>query len=125
MRRRGVTIFWVALAVLIVGGFGASLYMKTLPGKYDALAQCLTEKGAKFYGAFWCPHCQAQKDFFGNSAKLLPYVECSENDQRTQKQMCIDKQIAQYPTWEFADGSRMTGEQQPAVLAEKAGCPMP
>jgi len=22
-----------------------------------ALAECLTESGAKFYGAYWCPHC--------------------------------------------------------------------
>lgn len=125
MKGRGVMIFWVGLAVLIVGGFGASMYMKTLPGKYDGLAQCLTEKGAKFYGAFWCPHCQEQKRFFGNSAELLPYVECSEADQKTQTPICVEKKINQYPTWEFADGSRLTGEQQPADLAAKTGCEMP
>ena len=117
-------IFWIVLAVLIVGGFGASLYMKTLPGKYDALAQCLGEKGAKFYGAFWCPHCQEQKRLFGNSAKLLPYVECSESD-KSQNQLCNDLKIQQYPTWIFADESRLTGEQQPADLATKTGCAVP
>lgn len=125
MNKRGVMIFWIILGVLIVGGFGASAYMKTLPGKYDSLAQCLGEKGAKFYGAFWCPHCQAQKKMFGNSEKLLPYVECSLPDGKTQTQECIDKQVQQYPTWEFADGSRLTGEQQPAALAEKTGCALP
>ncbi len=125
MNKRGVTIFWIVLGILIVGGFGASMYMKTLPGKYDGLAQCLTEKGAKFYGAFWCPHCQAQKKMFGNSEKLLPYVECSLPDGKTQTQECIDAKSQQYPTWEFADGSRVTGEQQPQVLAEKTGCEMP
>jgi thiol-disulfide isomerase/thioredoxin len=125
MKGKGVTIFWIALVVLIVGGFGASMYMKTLPGKYDGLAQCLSEKGAVFYGAFWCPHCQEQKKIFGNSAELLPYVECSNPDGKTQTQVCIDKEIVQYPTWEFADGSRLTGEQQPAALAEKASCEMP
>lgn len=117
-----VTIFWVIIGILIVGGIGGSMYMKTLPGKYDVLAQCLTEKGAKFYGAFWCPHCNEQKKFFGNSEKLLPYVECSEADRRTQTPICIEKEIKQYPTWIFADGSRMTGEQKPEVLAEKTGC---
>lgn len=125
MKGRGVMIFWIVLGVLIIGGFGASFYMKTLPGKYDQLAQCLEEKGAIFYGAFWCPHCQEQKKMFGNSAELLPYLECSTPDGKAQTQECIDKEIKQYPTWEFADGSRLTGEQQPATLAEKAGCELP
>lgn len=118
-------IFWIVLGILIVGGFGASMYMKTLPGKYDGLAQCLKDKGAVFYGAFWCPHCQEQKKIFGNSAELLPYVECSNPDGKSQTQICIDKGVEQYPTWEFADGSRLTGEQQPKVLAEKTSCTLP
>lgn len=122
---RGVLIFWVVIGLLVVGGFGGSMYMKTLPGKYDGLAQCLKDKGAVFYGAFWCRHCQAQKKMFGNSEKLLPYVECSNPDGQSQTQICIDKEINQYPTWEFADGSRVTGEQQPSVLAEKTGCALP
>ncbi len=119
-----VTIFWAIIGILIVGGIGSSMYMKTLPGKYDALAQCLTDKGAKFYGAFWCPHCLEQKKFFGNSEKLLPYVECSEADRRTQTPICIEKEIKSYPTWIFADDSRIVGEQKPEVLAEKTGCPL-
>jgi thiol-disulfide isomerase/thioredoxin len=46
-------------------------------GKYGPFAQCLTDSGAKFYGAFWCPHCQAQKSMFGGAKTLLPYVECA------------------------------------------------
>ena len=118
-------VFWVIIGLLVVGGFGASYYMKTLPGKYDGLAQCLKDKGATFYGAFWCPHCQAQKEMFGNSAKKLPYVECSNPDGKSQTQICIDKGIQSYPTWEFTDGSRLSGEQQPSVLAEKTGCTLP
>lgn len=101
------------------------MYAKILPGKYDGLAQCLKDKGAIFYGAFWCPHCQEQKKRFGNSEKLLPYVECSQPDGKTQTQVCIDKGIQQYPTWVFADGSTTTGEQWPADLAKKADCPLP
>lgn len=117
-------MFWVAIGILIVGGIGGSWYMKTLPGKYDALAQCLTDKGAKFYGAFWCPHCNTQKQWFGNSAKLLPYVECSEADRKTQTPICVEKEVKQYPTWILADGTRIVGEQKPEVLAEKVGCPL-
>lgn len=125
MKGKGITIFWVVLAVLIIGGFGWTMYAKTLPGKYDGLAQCLKDKGAVFYGAFWCPHCQEQKKMFGNSAKLLPYVECSTPDGKNQTQICIDKGVQSYPTWEFSDGSKLTGEQQPQILAEKAGCELP
>jgi len=125
MKGRGLTIFWIVLAVLIIGGFGWTMYAKTLPGKYDGVAQCLKDKGAVFYGAFWCPHCQEQKKMFGNSAKLLPYVECSTPDGKNQTQVCIDKGIQSYPTWEFADGSKLTGEQTPQVLAEKTGCTLP
>ena len=113
------------IGVLVVGGIGSSWYINSLPGKYDELAQCLGEKGAVFYGAFWCPHCQEQKKMFGNSADLLPYVECSLPNGKDQTQECIDKEIVQYPTWEFADGERITGERPPEELAEKTGCALP
>jgi len=89
------------------------------------LAQCLKDKGAVFYGAFWCSHCQAQKKLFGLSAKLLPYVECSTVDGRNQIQICKDKNIDGYPTWEFADGSRLNGEISLNQLAEKTSCILP
>lgn len=88
-------------------------------------AQCLKEKGATFYGAFWCPHCQNQKKLFGNAVSALPYVECSTPDAQGQLQVCIDKKIQNYPTWEFADGTRKTGEVPLSELAEKTGCTLP
>jgi thiol-disulfide isomerase/thioredoxin len=45
----------------VVGGIALAVWVYTSPGKYDEFAKCLTDNGAKFYGAFWCPHCQAQK----------------------------------------------------------------
>ncbi len=92
------------------------------PGQYNALATCLGEAGAKFYGAFWCPHCNNQKKAFGKSSELLPYVECSTPDGKGQTQVCLDNQIQSYPTWIFADGTRLTGEQTPQALAEKTAC---
>lgn len=95
------------------------------PGKYDAFATCITESGAKFYGAFWCPHCTAQKELFGSSVDLLPYVECSTPDKTGQLQVCIDAKVQGYPTWEFADGSRLSGEVSLKGLAQKTGCELP
>jgi thiol-disulfide isomerase/thioredoxin len=117
----------IGVVILAIGAIALSRFASfdTGPGKYDTLAQCLGEKGAKFYGAYWCPHCQAQKAMFGKSAKLLPYVECSLPDGKTQTPDCKTAGIESYPTWIFADESRVTGEQQLASLAEKTGCVLP
>ncbi|MBI2626570.1 MAG: hypothetical protein HYW69_03195 [Candidatus Nealsonbacteria bacterium] len=91
----------------------------------ESLAQCLTEKGAKFYGAFWCSHCKNQKEMFGDAAALLPYIECSTEDGNGQLDACKDDNVTSYPTWEFADGSRETGEVSLEKLSEKTGCQLP
>jgi thiol-disulfide isomerase/thioredoxin len=125
MKSKTVYIYFGILILLFVGIFGYSQYVNSLPGKYDDFAVCLKDKGATFYGAFWCPHCQAQKDLFGRSEKHLPYVECSTPDGQGQLQVCIDKEIKGYPTWEFADGSRLSSEQSLEILAGKTGCMLP
>lgn len=116
---------WIGISIaiiIVVGLVGLLVAQAKKPGKYDALAQCISDAGATFYGAFWCPHCQATKAMFGRSAKLLPYVECSEPDGQGQLQICADKNITGYPTWEFADGSRLSGERTFQELAEKTNC---
>ena len=122
-------IFLLIIGILILGTIAAvllrSLSVPAGPSKYDTFAQCLKEKGAVFYGAFWCQHCQAQKEMFGSSVKFLPYVECSVPDGSTQTQECTNKKISSYPTWEFSDGTRLTGEVPLAQLAEKTSCLLP
>ncbi len=116
----------IAGAVVVLVIVGLFLIPNTAGStKYNQFAQCLADKGAKFYGAFWCPHCQAQKARFEASATLLPYVECSTPDGKGVNQVCKDQGIEQYPTWIFADGSKLTGEIELAVLAEKTGCSLP
>ncbi len=118
--------YWYAGIITVLVILGVWLYSSAgAPGKYDHLASCLGEKGVTFYGAFWCPHCQEQKQLFGKSAKLLPYVECSTPDGKAQTAICISKKIDGYPTWEFADGSMISAVMKPEVLAEKAGCELP
>lgn len=129
MKKNHIIIAVGVLVVLALGGFiSYQSYRAAGPavsGVYDGFAQCLKDKGAIFYGAFWCPHCQATKKLFGASQKLLPYVECSTPDGNNQLQICIDKGIKQYPTWVFADGSQLTGERTFAELAEKTSCELP
>ena len=124
-----VKIFLGVISILIVGTVATAVLRSNQtppgPGKHDAFAQCLKDKGAVFYGAFWCPHCQTQKKMFGSSVKLLPYVECSTVDGKNQLQICKDKEITGYPTWEFTDGLRLKGTTSLQQLAEKTSCILP
>lgn len=97
----------------------------TGPGPLDTFAQCLKDKQVKFFGAFWCPHCAAQKALFGKSQKLLPYIECSLPSGSGQTQICIDNKIQGYPTWVFPDGTRHQGELTLQDLSDKSTCPLP
>ncbi len=117
-------VFIIILVVVIVGG---GIFMNSRPqpvGKLDSFAQCLGTNGAKFYGAFWCPHCQDQKAMFGPSKKYLPYIECSTPD-RQMLQICKDNNIQGFPTWVFQDESRLSGAVDLATLADKTQCVLP
>jgi uncharacterized membrane protein len=75
-----------------------------------ALAEHLTDKGALFYGASWCPHCQEQKRLFGASASRLPYIECSPAGPNTpQAPSCNAAGVKSYPTW-VINGRSFPGE---------------
>ena len=88
-----------------------------------ALARCIRESGAVFYGAHWCPVCRAQKDDFDGYAYLLPYVECYDGPKSDgMNQTCKREGIDRFPTWVFPDGSRKTGAREPKSLAAATGC---
>jgi len=128
--KNNIKIFLSIVGLLILGTITTVIVRSNNnkppePGKYNSFATCLKDKGAIFYGAFWCNHCQAQKKLFGSSTKLLPYVECSLANAQGQTQECIDKKITSYPTWEFADGSLLNGEIPLAQLADKTSCELP
>lgn len=116
-------IIFIFLVVIIVGGLG--VYANSQPGKLDDFAMCIEKSGAKFYGTFWCSHCQNQKRAFGSSQKYLPYIECSTPDGRNQEQICKEAGIEGYPTWVFVDGSQLSGEQSLETLANKTQCILP
>ena len=118
-------IIFIGIVIVIIGGLGIyTILGPQTPSKLDGFAQCLKTSGAEFYGAFWCPHCQAQKKLFGSSEKYVPYTECSNPD-NTQTQICIDKKIESYPTWIFADGTTSSGELSLQTLADKTKCVLP
>lgn len=123
--RRTKRILAILLPIILI--LGVYIYIQTAPppnGMYDAFAQCIAKTTTTFYGAWWCPHCAAQKTEFGDAAKYLPYVECANPDQSENK-TCIDKGITAYPTWYFPDGTSSTGVNSLANLAKQTGCALP
>ena len=95
------------------------------PGPEDpsirALAEHLTQKGVKFYGASWCPHCQDQKRSFGSSAHRLPYIECSPGGRNAPPAaICSAERIMTYPTW-VINGRRFDEVMSLKQLADATG----
>ncbi|ESW29954.1 hypothetical protein PHAVU_002G112700 [Phaseolus vulgaris] len=86
-----------------------------------SLARHLHSVGAKMYGAFWCSHCQEQKEMFGReAAKELDYVECFPEGYRTGTKMikaCINAKLEGFPTW-IIKGQVLSGEQELSELAQ-------
>lgn len=119
------TAIWILILVLFAGFVFWLIRTPGKPGKLDTFATCIAESGAKFYGAFWCPHCQNQKSMFGSSAKYLPYVECSTPDSKGQLKVCSDAGVTGYPTWHFGTSTVETGEVPLERLSELTSCPLP
>ncbi len=91
----------------------------------DTFAKCITEKGAVFYGASWCSHCNNQKKGFGDSMQYIKYVECAvEGQPQVQTPECTQAGISGYPTW-IVNGKSYPGEQQLTNLAKLTGCTLP
>lgn len=119
-------ILFIIIVILVIGGLGLYMSLKPAkPSKLDDFAKCLKSQGAEFYGTFWCTHCQSQKELFDSSKQYLPYVECSTPNGQEQLDVCKEKGIEGYPTWVFADGSRLMGELSLQTLAEKTQCVLP
>lgn len=75
-------------------------------------ARCVRQAGATYYTASWCPHCARQNEMFGNALRYLRTVDCTDG--------CNG--IASFPTWTFADGSRLSGVATFDVLTSRTGC---
>lgn len=121
MKSKQVKFLLLVVAIIIVVvGIGFVANKAKGPSKYDEFAKALSSNGAVFYGAFWCPHCQAVKALFGSSKQYLPYVECSNPD-NTPTQACLDKKVESYPTWTFKDGITLTSEGEPTICQPKPG----
>jgi hypothetical protein len=118
---RWLWLFVVCLLLLIAWAAYYLFHYHSL----SSFAQCLQAKQAKMYGAWWCPHCADQKQELGRAFRYVHYVECSRQGSRTISQECSESGIRHFPTWQFADGSRVEGVLPLAELSQKTGCSLP
>jgi len=127
MKKQSSSLWLFVVAGLVgVGIIAFAVMQGRTPSSYDTFAQCLTEKGTKMYGAWWCPHCTNQKKLFLGAFDKVDSVECSPNGAKTfTSQECKDAGITSTPTWTFSDGTRVTGEMSLEDLSAKTSCPLP
>ena len=65
-------------------------------------AKYLKDSGVIKYSAYWCNNCLNQSELFGKQAyKELNVVECARDGKNSQTQLCIDKKIKGFPSWEI------------------------
>lgn len=86
----------------------------------EDFAKCLQNKNVKMYGAFWCGHCQNQKELFGDAIEYI-YVECDPRGENAQTEECQAIGIDGYPTWRV-NGINYAGEKSLEELARLSGC---
>ena len=87
-------------------------------------AKALDEAGVKYYGAAWCPACTQQKQLFEDGGQFLPFVEVTNPD-RTLNAEGVANSIASFPTWIFADGTRVEQVMTLAELSSASGVVIP
>ena len=84
-------------------------------------AKFLNENNIKMYSAYWCPHCHDQKQLFGKKAvKELVVVECAQDGKNSQYELCREKQIEGFPSWEI-NGEIYSGTKDLNDLAIMTG----
>ncbi len=111
--------------VVVVALIGAAVLKNVGPSKYDDFAQCLAEKGAFVYEAWWCSACAAQEEQFGTAYRHVPKKECAAAGQSSSFALCEEDGITSTPTWRYPDGSLNPGVHPMSALSEIYGCELP
>jgi uncharacterized membrane protein len=103
-------------------GIGWEIKSTSTPAEIK-LAEHITQKGTKMYGAYWCSHCYEQKQLFGKQAwAKVNYIECGEDAIKNPPQPAVCKQagVKGFPTWEI-NGKLDPGVKPLAKFAELTG----
>ncbi|MEY2414416.1 MAG: hypothetical protein QOD84_3022 [Acidobacteriaceae bacterium] len=113
--------------IVVIAALAAAYFLgaRKRTSQLDGFAKCLQTKNAKTYGIYWCTHCAEQKELFGSAFQYIPYIECGIKGSRDEALRCVQANVKQFPTWQFADGSRTQGTLPLSALSEKTGCALP
>lgn len=114
----------LAAVAFVVGGYAVAERQVAASAYAEGLAKHLASSGAKFYGAWWCPHCQEQKRLFGAAARHLPYVECDARSPEAKPEECRQAGVRAFPTW-IIYGRKYEGTLPLEELARLSGYPPP
>lgn len=79
----------------------SKLKQATAPPATIALAEHLTQTGAKMYGTYWCPYCHRQQELFGSAIQKLQVVECDPKGENAKPEECAKANVSSFPTWEI------------------------
>lgn len=125
----------LSLAVAATVILGASLVQAEKTGEanshtYDTLgpadsfqtglAMHMADHGAVMYGSYKCPHCNQQKQMFGEAFRYIKYVECNPKGENANPSLCFAKGVMNYPTWEI-DGKFYEGAMPLEQLSKITG----
>ncbi|MGL4513012.1 MAG: peptidylprolyl isomerase [Lacipirellulaceae bacterium] len=94
------------------------------PANLVGFAQALAATTTRLYGASWNAASSQQRALFQDGARLLPFVESTNND-RTPNQAARDNNVTTYPTWVFPDGSRATEVLTLQQISQRSGVAIP
>jgi len=83
-------------------------------------AKFLNDNNIVMYSAYWCPHCNDQKQLFGKKAvEELTIVECAKDGKNNKYKLCQEKGIEGFPSWEI-NNEIYSGTRSLNELAEMA-----
>ncbi len=81
-------------------------------------AKFLRDNNIVMYSAYWCPHCNDQKQLFGKKAvDELLIVECAKDGKDNNYKLCQEKGIEGFPSWEI-NNQILSGTMSLNELAE-------
>jgi len=117
---------WIWWSIILFGGTFILFNITGEQENYDALTQCMTEKGVKMYSSFRCGVCARTKSMLGRSFKYVAEIECHPQGPNPQTDLCIQKNIPGTPTWTIEingmELKRHTGFLSIDELREFSGC---
>jgi hypothetical protein len=101
--------------LIILGIISLTIFIKIKPQEItsEEIAKCIGEN-SKLYNQIGCPHCENQKNIFGENIKYLNIILC-DNDW----EQC--SQITGTPSWEI-NGEMYTGTKSIEELKKLTNC---